>query len=562
MTDTTAIQLETKNKMMKTLQYKRLKLPILGSVFIFGTLTVALYIIILVKINKKFSENGFSTEKLMINSKLLHQSSDLSLAESIRIDEVMTYLNELQHIATAFNGTRAVNTPGFNSTLDYIVNYLTANTNYKVNKNFFYMRDFSLANNPVLISSINGVKKNYTYSTNLSTAEFYHVKFSISANFSKGVPLTLVPNGGCTDDDWRKAKPPPQGRVVLVERGICFFYDKAVIAAKYKVAAILFFNDGLAPDRFSPEEVVLAEENALPALFLSHAAGEALANAALDLSSNANVQLFIDVKDLPDFPVGNICADTPTGDPTQTIVIGSHSDSVTEGAGINDNGSGSAANLALAVTLARLFRSPAYPKYKYRVRFCWWGAEEEGLVGSVYHVIQALSSTVVGERFSDYLVNLNYDMLGSPNYIFGIYDGRTVRNDTPTEALSGSNKITALFRDWFVRHKLPWDYTGFDDRSDYFPFLAGGIVAGGLFSGADDVKTQQERDRYDEMLGQGAGGIAGIIHDPCYHKECDTIQNINVFGYEKMVQAAAYALEFLGRHNDLKSWLYASSDSH
>ncbi|CAF4940826.1 unnamed protein product, partial [Rotaria magnacalcarata] len=249
-------------------------------------------------------------------------------------------------------------------------------------------------------------------------------------------------------------------------------------------------------------------------------------------------------------------------DPTQTIVIGSHSDSVAEGAGINDNGSGSAANLALAVTLARLFRSPSYPKYKYRVRFCWWGAEEEGLVGSVYHVIQALNSTVVGERFSDYLVNLNYDMLGSPNYIFGIYDGRTARNDTPPEALPGSNKITALFRDWFVRHQLPWDYTGFDGRSDYFPFLAGGIVAGGLFSGADDVKTQQERDRYDEMLGQGSGGMAGIIHDPCYHAECDTIQNINVFGYEKMVQAAAYALEFLGRHDDLKSWLYASSDIH
>jgi hypothetical protein len=147
-------------------------------------------------------------------------------------------------------------------------------------------------------------------------------------------------------------------------------------------------------------------------------------------------------------------------------------------------------------------------------------------------------------------------MLGSPNYIFGIYDGQTARNDTPSQALPGSNKITALYKDWFIKQNLPWDYTDFSGRSDYGPFLAEGIVAGGLFSGADELKTQEERDRYDKTLGQGLGGIPGIIHDPCYHEACDSIQNINVFVYEKMVQAAAYALEFLGQQEDLKVWLY------
>ena len=150
-------------------------------------------------------------------------------------------------------------------------------------------------------------------------------------------------------------------------------------------------------------------------------------------------------------------------------------------------------------------------------------------------------------------------MLGSPNYIFGIYDGQTANNNTPSEALPGSNKITALFKDWFIRQKLPWDYTDFSGRSDYGPFLAEGIVAGGLFSGADDTKTLEQRDRYDQILGQGLGGVSGILQDPCYHKACDSIQNINVFGYEKMVQAAAYALEFLGRQEDLKGWLYPST---
>ncbi len=210
----------------------------------------------------------------------------------------------------------------------------------------------------------------------------------------------------------------------------------------------------------------------------------------------------------------------------------------------------------MAVALARLFQTPSYAKYKYRVRFCWWGAEEVGLLGSADHVEKAKNSTVVGERLQDYLINLNFDMLGSPNYIFGIYDGNTATNTTPASAIPGSNKISALFRDWFIRQNLPWDFTDFSGRSDYGPFLEEGIVAGGLFSGGDDIKTQEQRDRYDQVLGQGLGGIAGADQDPCYHLACDSIQNINVFAMEKMVQAAAYVIESLGREDNLKTWLY------
>ncbi|CAF0912289.1 unnamed protein product [Rotaria sp. Silwood1] len=529
---------------------------IIGIAIVLGTLIVALSIVTLVKVNKKFHTILDNSEKLTISSKAVQQSSDSVLDASIRIDEVMSYLNELQRIATANNGTRAVNTPGFNATLNYIENYLTANTNYKITKTFFFLRDFVLASNPILISSINGAKKNYTYSTNLAIAEFYHVKYSTSANFSSSIQLTVIPNVGCSDDDWQKATLPPQDRVALVKRGICGFQDKAILAAKYNVDALLIYNDGESPDRVSPLEVNLAQDNAIPALFLSFTVGQVLVNAAKNSSTNITVQLIIDVKNLPDFPVGNICADTPTGDVTQTIVIGSHSDSVTAGPGINDNGSGSAANLALAVSLARLFRTSTYPKYKYRVRFCWWGAEELGLLGADFHVKQAKNSSIIGERLSDYLINLNYDTIGSPNYMLGIYDGATARNDTPSQALVGSIKITALFRDWFIQQNLPYDYRDVSGRSDYAPFLAEGVVSGGLSAGTDGIKTQNQRDRYDQMLGQGLGGISGIMYDPCYHKACDTIQNINILGYEKMVKAAAYVLEFLGREEDLKTWLY------
>ena len=219
-------------------------------------------------------------------------------------------------------------------------------------------------------------------------------------------------------------------------------------------------------------------------------------------------------------------------------------------------GSGSAANLALAIALARLFQTSSYAKYDYRVRFCWWGAEEIGLLGSKDHMNRAKTSSVVGERVQDYLINFNYDMIASPNFMFGIYDGETARKYRLLDSLAGSNKVTALFREWFENQSLPWDYTNFDGRSDYSPFLAEDIVAGGLFTGYDGMKTTEQCDRYARMLGAGLGGISGITYDPCYHLACDSIENINVFAYEKMVQAAAYALETLGRMDNLQVWLY------
>lgn len=147
-------------------------------------------------------------------------------------------------------------------------------------------------------------------------------------------------------------------------------------------------------------------------------------------------------------------------------------------------------------------------------------------------------------------------MLGSPNFMFGIHDGRSANENTPQTGIPGSIKITALYRSWFDQEKLPWTYAAFDGRSDYWPFLFEGIAAGGVMSGYDGRKSQEERDYYDRILGQGKGGIAGAIHDPCYHQACDSIQNINQFGYEKLVKAAAYALESLGRNDNLTEWLY------
>ncbi len=330
-------------------RYLKLILPIVGIGIVLTIVSLALIVATLVTVNNRFDDiedtgdvqptiSTPSTSSPITTMPTTQLPINATLAESISIAEVMTYLNELQRIATSENGTRAVNTLGFNRTLDYIANYLEANTNYNVTKSFFPVRLFALARNPILLSSIDSTVINHTYSTNLSIAEFYRVQFTVSVNFSSYVRLTVIPDVGCTEADWQAAIPPPSGQVALVKRGNCTFVEKAELATKFNVSALLFYNDGTAPDRFAPINVNLGQKNTLPALFLSFNLGQKLVEAAENVSNNAGVRIEIDVaNDLP-FPVGNICADTPTGDVTQTIVVGSHSDSVPAGPGINDNG--------------------------------------------------------------------------------------------------------------------------------------------------------------------------------------------------------------------------------
>ena len=324
--------------MWKSIQHNKFVIPILGVGIIFGTALLALSIVTLVKVNNKVGEILDKDQKSTISSKALQQSSDSVLGASIRIDEVMSYLNELQRIATVSNGTRAINTPGFNATLDYITSYLAANTNFNVKKSFFYVKPTELARRPILISSISGNITNHTYSTNAATTEFYYAQNTVSTNFTDPIGLTVIPNVGCSDDDWRNASPSPTGRVALVKRGECTFVEKGALAIKYNVAALLIYNDGASPDRVAPISISLEENNTIPALFLSFKLGENLADAAKNTSGNVSILIDIFRGNQSPFPVGNICADTPTGDATQTIVIGSHSDSVMTGPGINDNG--------------------------------------------------------------------------------------------------------------------------------------------------------------------------------------------------------------------------------
>ncbi|CAF3716031.1 unnamed protein product [Rotaria sp. Silwood1] len=515
----------------------------LGLLVLFSITTIVLSAVALgILINRIDSRD---TEKSPDNN------GSLSFADQIKIDDLMHHLEQLQVIADQSNGTRAIGTRGFDGTLDYITEQLEQNTNLIVRHEYFTLKNCAVQGTPQLQSQINGFIEDHIHLT-----DFAHIIFTAAANFDSFVRLVSIPNLGCQNSDWMNVS--VTDSIALVKRGVCTFPEKTQLAEKYRAKGLLMYNDGTASDRFQAVRYVRSHLNAtIPGYFLSYNLGMKFVNAAINSSTNASIKMIIDVRDAE---IGNICADTPTGNKTATIVIGAHSDGVLDGSGINDDGSGSVGILVLALNLARLLSTSSlnYAQLLYRIRFCWWGAEEVGLLGSIYHVEQASlsSATIESGRLQDYLVYFNYDMIASPNSNFGILDSISIPPGTSNKTLPGTDRITNLFQQWFDEQKLPWTRSGIGGGSDFVPFLTGGIASGGVNTGAGGFKSSTERDRYAELLGTGNAGLANVPYDSCYHQQCDRITNVNPFAYGKIVKAAAYAIEYVGRLNDLENWLY------
>ena len=191
--------------------------------------------------------------------------------------------------------------------------------------------------------------------------------------------------------------------------------------------------------------------------------------------------------------------------------------------------------LEIAQEMAKL---KSFKKMQRKVRFAFWGAEEAGLLGSQYYV-----DNLSNAQLANIYANLNFDMLGSPNYVRFVYDGDG--SDSEPAGPPGSDAIEEIFTDYFTSQGLASAPTEFSGRSDYGPFIAEGVPAGGLFSGAEGVKTAEEAEVY--------GGTAGEWYDPCYHQACDNINNLSTKALSEMGDAAAHAVWTLAKS---KSGLY------
>ncbi|GGE95423.1 M20/M25/M40 family metallo-hydrolase [Mycetocola zhadangensis] len=442
------------------------------------------------------------------------KSASEVLRKAVTADGITRHLQALQDVADANGGNRAAGTPGHVASADYMEAKLKR-AGYTT-----WRQPFSYDKTVVDTAALQQL-------TPTPTTYGYQVDFVEAANASEGdvsaaveaVDINLTGDrastSGCEAADFADFT---IGAIALVQRGTCDFRVKADNALAAGAVGVIIFNQGNdvpGEDRLGLFGGTLGDTIfELPVATTTFALGEQFATTE---GVTARLAFDAHVETIDTF---NLFADS-RGNPNETVVVGGHLDGVLEGPGINDNGSGTASILETALQMSKKNLVP-----KNQVRFAFWSGEEDGLQGSNYYVSQLTEAQI-----AQHALNLNFDMVGSPNAVRFVYDG-----DGSAFGLvgpEGSDAIEANFTEFFASQGLASEPTAFDGRSDYFAFIEAGIPAGGLFSGAEDIKSAEQAAIY--------GGTAGEAFDPCYHQECDDISNIDPVVLEQMADAIAHS---------------------
>ena len=413
-----------------------------------------------------------------------------SLRQQVTADAMVEHLTKLQEIADQHGGNRALGTPGYEASVDYVATALR-DKGFDVQTPEFEVR-LPFTDEPAL--TVGG-----------ATIAARPFKFTVGTP-PNGVTGPLVParaeeSPGCTASDYDGL--PVKGAVVLVDRGACQFSEKEAAASDRGAVALIVANneDGDEWGGTLGEKT----EAKIPVISISKASGERLRADPGDTTLKLNAGVRIE-------RTRNVIAQTKTGSSADVVMVGAHLDSVPEGPGINDNGSGVAAVLETALQLG------SSPKVNYAVRFGFWGAEELGLLGSNNYV-----SSLNVEQLKDIALYLNFDMLASPNPGFFTIDGDQSAPPDPNQGVPRVPEGSAGIERMLVGYlkdagKSPEDIN-FEGRSDYSSFTLAGIAAGGIFSGAEGKMSVAQAERW--------GGRAGQPFDPNYHKASDTLQHID-----------------------------------
>jgi Zn-dependent M28 family amino/carboxypeptidase len=438
-----------------------------------------------------------------------------ALRNRVTTDAMMAHLAKLQDIANANNGTRAVGTPGYEASIDYVVNTLRGK-GFDVQTPEFSARVFHAEKGSVSLGGKNFDARALEYS------------LGTPADGVSG-PLVSVPDGdatGCNAATYDKL--PAQGAVVLVERGKCPFAQKEDAAAQRGAVAMIVVDN---VDEQQMGGTLGADTDVkIPAMAVTKSTGLLLRGQP----GQATVKLNASTQSVK---ARNIIAQTKTGSTTDVVMAGAHLDSVPEGPGINDDGSGVAAVLETAVQLGNS------PNVRNAVRFGFWGAEELGLIGSRNYV-----ESLGLDALKGIALYLNFDMLASPNPGYFTYDGdQSLPADSRGQPVvpEGSAGIERTLVAYLKSAGKAAQDTSFDGRSDYDGFTLAGIPAGGLFSGAEGKKSDDQAKLW--------GGTANEPFDPNYHKKTDTLDHIDrtslgINGGGVAYAIALYAQDLGGRN--------------
>jgi Zn-dependent M28 family amino/carboxypeptidase len=430
------------------------------------------------------------------------------LLECVSAEGAMEHLEAFQAIADENDDNRAAGTSGYEASVDYVVDVLEA-AGWEVTIDEFPYTYVG----PSTLTQLTPV--NAEYPTGPYTGSGAGDVTAAVTPVDLQLGLGNTSSSGCEAGDFTGFT---AGTIALMQRGTCSFAIKALNAEAAGASGAIIFNQGDA-DTDARKGLIVGTLGGsdvvdIPVVGASYDQGVALSQAG----STANV--FVPAPESR--PQKNVIAEKTGVNDDNVVMAGAHLDSVQAGPGINDNGSGSAALLDLAEKISTL-------EPQNTIRLAWWGAEESGLIGSEEYVAEL--SQAEKDRIALYL---NFDMVASPNYIFMVYDGNESSFDAPVAVPDGSTAIERLFEQYYTSVGEPYEDTAFSGRSDYQAFIENDIPAGGLFTGAEVVKTEAQEAIW--------GGTAGESFDPCYHQACDTIDNVNLHAMGVNADAVALAV--------------------
>ncbi len=441
------------------------------------------------------------------------------LTEAVTVPGIRRHQRALQRIADRSQGNRAAGLPGYGRSVRYVASRLLK-AGYRVSYPRVRIETWA-ESRPTTLAPVGSPE-----------AELVNGRdFSLMAYSGAGVVTERITpvdrsgdDSGCEPDDFAGF---PAGDIALLDVANCPYLVQAVNAEAAGAGAVVVSarenTDNSAP--VFPGTLGSDAEVAIPVVSASGAAGASigrLAQGGGELEVSARVRRGIR-------PARSVVADRP-GVAEAVVMAGAHLDSVGGGPGINDNGSGAAAILETALRLASLD-----PDTRNGVRFAFWAAEEEGLLGSSAYI-----RDLGGAEKGDIALYLNLDMLGSPNFVRFVYD--IAGPDPESHYEVGTAAIEARFARYFRKRDLATEPIPLEGRSDHAAFSAAGIPVGGLFSGAEGTKSPSEAEVF--------GGSAGEPYDPCYHLACDTFDNNSNLGLGQLANAAAHALGVFADQRD------------
>ena len=462
-----------------------------------------------------------------------NNNNSKKLRTAVTVEGILEHERAFQSFADASGDNRLSGAPGYEDSVDYVASRAEA-AGYDVEVQEFEYELSFLADWEQPVLSIEGGQ---SFVPGIAGASLGGDFGSMFMSTPYGTDITapvwaidlVLPPGeapntstsGCEAEDYAGV---PAGAIIIVQRGTCTFAEKFTLADASPAGAMVFINEG-QPGRTEPLWFNF-DGLEIPTVAATVETGTALSNGVLSGDTRLTARFKIDWRP-GTYTTHNVIAETPTGADDNVIVVGAHLDSVGVGPGIQDNGSGSATILEIAEQMSKV-------KPRNKVRFMWFGAEESGLLGSSHYV-----ASLAEAQQADIAAMLNFDMIASPNFVRFVYDGDLSDSEPPDPdaedggAPAGSAQIEQLFLDYFASQGLETEPTAFDGRSDYGPFIEVGIPAGGLFTGAEGIKSPEQEAIY--------GGVAGEQYDQCYHLGCDDIDNLSLTALDQMSDAAAHA---------------------